>query len=398
MPIFNQENVNIYIKPEVRSELYRQVTIGDLHSNAMKLMFFLVREGIVEISKENYDSLVGIYNKPSLTKGDLEIFDKIIDGLNVNNKVLVRLIGDELADRGQNDYFILKIIEKLSKDGIELEILLSNHGMEFICAYESGFERLDLSLQRQQARSMYEFYNFFQAKDVKQSQNQMEKSLAEEIVANHYIPYIKAITYSLSEDGGAITIYSHAPIGMTAIQYLAEKLEVGYKDNDLKALVKTIDQINQKLQVHLQQKKIHEIYTDELIYRNADKESKAWLLEYAKLHKYYNPTDNPLNPLNVIYYIIWNREVNGVVRKSIFDEYNLNFVHGHDNQVKSTKNCSNLDGLLGKSLGRNEGKYIVFASNDFNLLNDFLSVSKEDTSKRTTMELLDGSYINSLKR
>jgi len=38
-----------------------QVTIGDLHGNAMKLVWFLVRYGFVEIDKDTYDDLFKLY-------------------------------------------------------------------------------------------------------------------------------------------------------------------------------------------------------------------------------------------------------------------------------------------------------------------------------------------------
>src|SRR5580765_5689167 len=92
-----------------------EFTIGDLHGNALKFLYFLVRHGILSISREQYKTLVKIYHTPvdDLDHNQLQQFKTILNQAKVNNKGKIRLIGDEHADRGMNDYFTLKIIEKL---------------------------------------------------------------------------------------------------------------------------------------------------------------------------------------------------------------------------------------------------------------------------------------------
>ncbi len=139
---FIEEEVNIYQFPSI-DEVHKrepgiQITIGDLHGNAMKLMFMLIKHGIAtNIDEDDYNKLAAIYQTTSLTEEQLVKFDKILSKITFSGDSLVRLIGDELADRGSNDYFTLRILEKLKEHNVPVEILVSNHGIEFIKAYEN---------------------------------------------------------------------------------------------------------------------------------------------------------------------------------------------------------------------------------------------------------------------
>ena len=112
-----EEQVDIYKLPTVSEEQRAkkgiEITIGDLHANAMKLMFLLVKHGIAtDLTEANYDRLAEIYNTSveELTKDILTEFNQILDTVTFRSEALVRLIGDELSDRGSNDYFVLKIL------------------------------------------------------------------------------------------------------------------------------------------------------------------------------------------------------------------------------------------------------------------------------------------------
>ena len=99
-----EEQVNIDKFPNVDSRhpvRGGEFTIGDLHGNAMKFLFMLIKQRVVSnISEEEYEKLRVIYTKSTddLTQNDLKVFQTIIDKMAVNNDCLVRLIGDELGD------------------------------------------------------------------------------------------------------------------------------------------------------------------------------------------------------------------------------------------------------------------------------------------------------------
>jgi len=131
-------SIREFLKPKKFTKPITEVTIGDLHANALKLLYLLSVHGIVKIHPVNYQRLVNIYfSEQDLNAEILNEFDSIIAGIKViRHDILIRLIGDELSDRGKNDYFTLKIFQKLKQDGVPFEITLSNHAAVFINAYE----------------------------------------------------------------------------------------------------------------------------------------------------------------------------------------------------------------------------------------------------------------------
>ena len=90
-----------------------QVTFGDLHANAIKFIYNLIRNGIcAPVSDASYDEQLKLYEYTQpLTKAGFDAFNQWIDAhlQVIDTTIMVRLIGDVLADRGRNDWFVLKI-------------------------------------------------------------------------------------------------------------------------------------------------------------------------------------------------------------------------------------------------------------------------------------------------
>lgn len=352
------ENVDIFRLPTLdlqhRENKEIQITIGDLHGNAMKLMFMLVKHGIAtNIDEAEYKELVRIYETSvhNLTVASLEGFNRILSKVTFNSACLVRLIGDELADRGSNDYFTLKIIEKLHISRVPVEIILSNHSIEFIEARETQNNFHAPLLRDGHAQSMENL------------QILVEKGIVrrEEIltIANTcYKPNLRAISYSLSEDKTAITIYSHAGIGLNTIQSLADKLSVAYQDSSASDLAQTIEIINQKFQEHVRNNTVHSLYTREQMYRG--------YLGYADLR------DAPFE------FIMWNRLYPDIDRPISHNGYFVYFAHGHDSTVLTRDNVYNLDNQLGKPC-QNQGRYSVLYSQESKLTQVMRLTELEET-------------------
>ena len=112
---------------------YTHVSLGDIHGNALKLMYILIEEGVLKVTSEQYATLHRIYMIPviKLTKEDIKDFENIVSILPINPQKAITIIGDELADRGNNDYFTLLILKKLHKAGLNIDIMLSNHSVEY---------------------------------------------------------------------------------------------------------------------------------------------------------------------------------------------------------------------------------------------------------------------------
>lgn len=80
-----------------RGGLGSEITIGDLHGNAMKLIYMLAKHDIASnLTQELYTELVNIYNVPvhNLTKDNLLNFKHILNKIDFKSGALVRLIGD----------------------------------------------------------------------------------------------------------------------------------------------------------------------------------------------------------------------------------------------------------------------------------------------------------------
>lgn len=341
-----EHNINIDNFPIIETKDttgFTEITIGDLHANAIKLLYFLVRHGICAIAPEDYEQLVRIYKTPidQLTADHIAVYNQLIQKMRVINRdSLVRFIGDELCDRGTNDYFVLKIFEKLVKEDVKFEILLSNHGGEFIVANEATInqpgqpcEFKTVRLQRQQATSMCSLGQLIQ-------KGLVEKDKVDNIVTFQYKNYVKAISYSLDQVTGGITIFSHAAIGLDSIVALAILFEVDYKDSTSMQLANTIDEINRKFAIVLQKNRLHEYY-------NAESKTTG-----------YDPY------ADVLTFIMWNRDYNTLRRPAIHNRYPMSFVHGHESTAENQGHHYNLDNYLGKSLELHEHTYNILQTDE----------------------------------
>ena len=111
------DDADIYSLPiQIKEPPGTKITIGDLHGNAMKLIFVLVKHGFIRgLTNEDYNEFVKIYQTPvdQIAKEHLDRFNAILDNssLEFNNVCKLNMLGDEFADRGSNDYFTLKILK-----------------------------------------------------------------------------------------------------------------------------------------------------------------------------------------------------------------------------------------------------------------------------------------------
>lgn len=340
-----KEQVDIFKLPSVDAQHKgakgTQISIGDLHANTMKLIFMLIKHGVAtNIDAKNYERLVTIYKTPTneLTKALLTEFNQILDKITFNTDTIVRLIGDELADRGSNDYFTLKVLEKLYQHKVPVETIVSNHGIEFIEAYEKqqDFHAPMLS-QGGHAPSMEKLQQLVE-------KGLVDKKEIKHIANQAYKPTLRAISYSLSEDKQEITIYSHAGIGLESIKNLAKKLNAQYKDTTTTDLAQTIDRINEVFQQHVQANTVHTLYSREKM--------------QAGYGGMTDLTDSPFE------FILWNRFYHTLSRPTVHFGYRINFAHGHDSRDQTKDNIYNLDNNLGKFWmdHNNQGEYTVLYS------------------------------------
>ena len=328
-PIMISEKVNIYQLPILdieHSTVDSEITIGDLHGNTIKLLFFLVKHGaITNLSSKDYAALVLIYKKnvEELTKQDLNDFVSILDRITYHAGGIIRLLGDDLADRGQNDYFTLKLIEKLYLNKVNVEILISNHSIEYVEAYETKFNLLPPNLNQAHTKSLYNMHSLIKS-------GLVSKKEVLQITYTAYKSFLKAISYTLSADGTGITIYSHAGIGLNTIAEISGVFKTPYADHTAAQLAESIDKINIVFQKHVQENSVHTLYSHKNI-----------------LFAYRVASSKDLVKMPIVF-LTWNRRYHNITRPVMLNGYHLDFCHGHDRTDKGMAiNIHNLDNTLG---------------------------------------------------
>lgn len=325
-------DLNVYPKPLEVDKGHKHITLGDLHGNAMKLIYTLIEEGVLELDQQNYKILNYFYNSDpeDLTREDLDRFKSILDSAKINKDKSITLIGDELADRGNNDWFMLLIIKRLHVAEVDLDILISNHGVDFF----EEIEGMQPSLKRDFSRSYQNMVLLMELGLISEEE-------VEDIVNEHYIPIIKAINYSIS-DIGDLTIYSHAPIGLETVEALALKLGIDYDDKNQASLMRTIDYINREINKLFITNKLASFFKDEETNAISDAAFKE---------------NSPISLKYPLFRLIWNRGLGSELRmKSKNGLFEINDVHGHvgmmpittEDGIPSSKH-QNLDNNFGKS-------------------------------------------------
>ncbi|CAM2875953.1 Dot/Icm T4SS effector Wip [Legionella anisa] len=255
-----------------------------------------------------------------------------------DNQTIVRLLGDEVADRGNSDYFTLRILNLLHRNHCPLTILVSNHGSEFIYAYE-------------QLIAGHPFVPQGYIGDVQTPSFWGLKLLLDQEIVPHselihlvnerYKPTLKILDYTISEKG--ITLFSHAPIRFDAIELMAKSLGVNYDDSTSETLATTIDQINHQFQSYIENNTIHSLFHTDAIHDRtnmSEQERAAWPLIY----------------------LFWNRwdetKETETARPATHNGYTINYVHGHDGFQSTLAHIYNLDTLCGKEPRKTEDQHI----------------------------------------
>lgn len=359
-----------------------QVTIGDLHGNSMKFIYFLIKNDIIEMEAEDYIKLDAIYEKDanSLTKEDLTNFKNILENkIVVNEYRSVRLLGDEFSDRGNNDYFTLKIMERLAPE-VNFEFICSNHNIELIKEYEEGLIKFEPNLWEPQAQSLINL-------GILVKKGLVETTEVADIMKYMYYPNLKLISYSLNEEHSNISIYSHAPIGIKTVQAVAEFFKVEYKDATITELATTIEHINEEFSKTLKAKTFYQT-------SHMKKEPKADI---------ENQTfDYPISR------VLWTRghDADNDPLLATQNRYKIRYVHGHDAEGKVPEEYkdveTNLDNTLGKGKGKDKGTLDVLITNHHQLISrestemiEFVKTNKLNQGNKLIQDELQSILIKS---
>lgn len=434
-------SVNIYELPQSQSRSYGDISIGDLHANPIKFLYFLLKYNIVAFkngidpyqafddlssnyecgfellsetlehqqaydqNSKKYNPLKKFYarmNAGTLTQQELnnnkfgcvrwsiiiKKFADFLSNIEVKDKnTLVRLIGDELADRGANDIFILMLYQFLQKNHVKTTTLLSNHGLNFLQFYFASKNNNKLANISHQGIKDEQKSSLFGLKHILKM-GIVSNDVFKDYVENSYLPTLKVIDYNLTEDG--IQLFTHAPVRFDIVYFLAERLEVQYNDTTPELLAETIENINEKFQECL-------------------KNDEYNLLSPIGLNNFTQqntPEYKSIIQSSPFYYVTWNRwsarrerDPSARPRLHPTHNYKIFYIHGHDshqesifNKVKrfvknKPRHIFNLDTICGKgpvAAQERERNPQYFLLKIFNTISHKLNCSQLLTIKNNT--------------
>ena len=321
-----------------------QTTLGDLHSNALKLIFFLLHQSICTMTENNYDKLFLLYENAQLTKNSRHDFDILIDQKLkvINTNMLIRFIGNVFSDRGKNDYYALKNIHTLTENGVPIEILFSKQDANFILYYDSLKEAPQprrLRISEDLTRSLVNLKKAIQSDVV--TFNEVDA-----MVQRAYYPNIKLISASIDHPNNQMTLYSHAPIGLTQIQWAADYFQIPYNDDNILRLAEVIDNINQKFSKIIQAHALATLYTN---------------------NSFKRVDQNNATPDDIIMFIACNHHQTELHQPALHNGYHLMFVHGADMKKSKNPNVMNLNNYFGKMDKLTLGNLDVARTNEISL-------------------------------
>ncbi len=301
---------------------YKEITLPDLHGNALKLLNALIATNVVQLDAKNYASFLTIYSKEvdSIKANDLINFKKNLDSISLmsNKDVFIRLIGDEFADRGSNDFWTLYLLAHLQKLGLKMEFILSNHGFDFLLGVETR-TFYPQTLLPAYASSLINLKTLIK-------KGLVDKEDIKILVDPYYRRSLKLLSYTVSEKEDLLSVYTHAPAGLEEFKELAHYFGLEYKDASAKDLATTIDQINNAFTNQVTEFGVRSIYS------------------------------------KTPFKFLWNRDYEDLNRPSEYRGYALEFVHGHDSGESTKGNIFNLDheNALGKMSWITKGSHQIF--------------------------------------
>lgn len=352
-----EDKINLRIYPSYHNKLITQFTMGDLHGNAIKLIYTLVRNGICQLISDEpqkiYSKLISIYESPEpLSQENFFLFNHIIDNylLIIDTKTLVRFIGDCFADRGKNDWFTLKVIYKLKHAGVNFRTVLSNHDCRFLCAMGLNGAKADINAIKAKSEDKQNADSFFGLKKtINAGLVRLDEVLA--MLRGAYLPSLVMLDFSLNSCG-VLSIFTHAPCDLKSIKDLSNQFGTLYEDATNEDLVNTINAINHELDFCIQH---------DLLGLVLKKDTPAYDLMWMREKKLMLLRNN-----------IETREVKNII-----------FIYGHDKKsLNVPQNVIRIDNYLGRGdLGSGNEKNISYLSNEPVSLKTIFSVTNPNINK-----------------
>ena len=310
----------------------------------------------------------------------------------LNVEKLILLIGDEIADRNNCLWAILALINELCNRNVNIQILLSNHGLVLLYALILNQWKLNSSvciLDPEYARSL------------RGIQTKLKIGILEQqnldLLLDNWLSLLHLISYSYSDT--SITCYSHAPIGLDTIEALAIKYQLTYDDSSRDKLAQTIEAIDNAFRESLID---NQLALDELcilakkysivwsestcenlaqtimlieatITESDDNEDKITMDSIRQKFIYHLCAEIYNNMTGPLLDILWNRERSELVRpERLSDGTMCFFTNGHDRpefQSAQTESEITLDHEWGKPILHCAVKYLFNKASFIKIIN-----------------------------
>jgi hypothetical protein len=317
------------------------LTIGDLHGNSLLLLYALIFHGIVKMQVLDYERFSKLYylqgkflsqgQTPDRLLKDIKEMRRILSEMQWSSKHFkhVRLIGDEFSDRGQNDYFTFLLLELILSNQIQLSILVSNHGIEFLShfANEQGV-LMDCTIPAEQTCS---WFHFKALQDYLQAQEQTDLMIdLMAWVKNIYLPALKLMDYELLAPQWRLMLYSHAPNSIDRFLKLFKAFSISSEFTNSFEMASGIEQLNIRFQ-------------------------KLFMKSFINFLGLFK------NSETIFYQWIWQRGYDNQNFTHPHIQESILMIHGHDNPKKHIKELICLDSQFGKSQNILEHQVRIFA-------------------------------------
>ncbi|MDX1836258.1 hypothetical protein DIZ81_02495 [Legionella taurinensis] len=331
-----------------------EVTLGDGHGNALKMVYFLIKTGIMTLAggAEDYQRLVEIYEQELNPEANdyapyakaMDDFIRILHQAKPGLVGILRFLGDVVADRGNNDLYTLLIYEWLLIAKIRVETMMSNHDMAFISlvlngeyspniALTVGYDRLRNHQMRSAFGALFFLYH---------------KLFPEERFIHLFSLYRSTLSlFACSKgDDDELILYTHAPVGLETLYAFYDE----YRSRMTTALLATL---------HLPEEAEHaktrfyHLGSGELakvidavnaVFASLDLR-KAIDSERCYLEIFYRDGLPQRMPMECpLFRLCWNRDTTQLQAGT---RVKLTLIHGHD--LASPSFGKSLDNFLGKN-------------------------------------------------
>ena len=337
-----------------------QLTMGDAHGNVLLMIHFLIYQGVMVLSEEDYRVLVRRYHELSaffrglkklLSSNSTAISEIVIVNEKItklmddfiktmttksrfNNVGLIRWMGDIVGDRGVLDYLVLKLLEHMKNSCVPYEIILSNHDLNLITFYELCLNNplAEIDMERITGK-----FTTTPCDSIENTLILVELGILDHheicrIINYCYKPALKLLSCTINKSGTKGNIFTHAPIQEDVIPAIAERLGLRIQTDNIYKFLRSIENINNAIQIYVEANMLMDILNPYLEYETRGFNPKR-----------YNIASNPFIT------ILFNKDLELMPLTPIAGCEFVQ-VHGHETVLVPRRGFEGLDSLLGKEI------------------------------------------------